>query len=84
MGLDYAFPGLTNGVLFTVLIIVEVFSGAVESVLVEEKGSADYPVRMFVQALVSWGISRVWLYTGQEASIVALAQAVVAARTPRR
>ena len=80
VGLDYSFPGLPRGALLTVLIVVEVFSGACESILVAEKGAADLPVRMVVQALVSLGICRVLLYTDQEASIVALAQAVAAAR----
>ena len=37
VGLDYLFPSFGEGVMLTVLIAVEIFSGAVEAILVQRR-----------------------------------------------
>ena len=78
VGLDYAFPSFGSGVMLTVLLVTEIFSGAVESIMVAEKGPTEYPVRTIIRVLRLWGIGRVMLWSDQEPAIKALASAVQA------
>ena len=57
VGLDYCFPALKNHDPLTVLVITEIYSGAVEAVLVDAKGAADFPVKVVIQAMEAWGCS---------------------------
>ena len=81
VGIDYCFPALAGQEPLTILIITEIYSGAAESVLVDAKGVADFPVRCVVQAMEAWGLQRCGIFSDQEPSILALAVAVKAART---
>eukprot|EP00974_Lingulodinium_polyedra_P091824 8899770-Lingulodinium_polyedra.AAC.1 len=58
-----------------VLIITEIYTGAVESLLVPDKGPTDYAVRCIVKVLAVWGLTRVALLSDQEPAIVALGAA---------
>ena len=71
VGLDYAFPSFGSGVMLTVLIVTEIFSGAVESILVTEKGPTEYPVKSIVRLIHVWGIDKVTLWSDQEPAIKA-------------
>ena len=64
-----------------VLVITEIYTGAVEAVLVPDKGPIDYAVKCVVKAIAAWGFARVALASDQEPAIIALANAVQAART---
>ncbi len=61
------------------LVVVEIYSGTVESILVDAKGVADFPVRCVVQAMEGWGLQRAGLLSDQEPAVLALATAVKAA-----
>ena len=80
VGLDYCFPSLAEAILI-VLVITEIYTGAVEAVLVPDKGPIDYAVKCVVKAIAAWGFARVALASDQEPAIIALANAVQAART---
>ena len=76
IGLDYCFPTLKDHEPLTVLVIAEIYSGAVESVLVDAKGVADFPVKVVIQAMEAWGLKRAGIFSDQEAVVMALAAAV--------
>ena len=80
VGLDYCFPSFASGAMITVLIITEVFSGAVEAVMVSEKGPSEFPVRSVIRQLRVWGLARVALWSDQEPAIKALVAAIQTAR----
>ncbi len=80
VGLDYCFPALRDHGHVTVLVITEIYSGAVEAVLVDAKGVADFPVRCNAQAMEAWALQRAGIFSDQEATVMALASAVKAAR----
>ena len=79
--MDYCFPGLGGGTVpLSILVITEFFSGALEAILVEEKGPASYPVKCAIQVLAAWGLTRVLIYSDQEPAILALIAAIQALR----
>ena len=80
VGLDYCFPSFGHGVMLTALVVVEIFSGAVETVMVTDKGPAEYVVRTVVRQLRVWGLNRVALWSDQEPAITSLVAAIQAAR----
>ncbi len=76
VGLDYCFLALRDHDPLTVLVTTEIYSGAVEAVLVDAKGVADFPVRCVVQAMEAWDRQRAGIFSDQEAAVMALAAAV--------
>ena len=79
-GLDYCFPALKDYDPLMVPVTTEIYSGAVEAILVDAKGVADFPVKVVSQAMDAWGLPRAGVFTDQEAAAQALASAVKAAR----
>ncbi len=77
---DYCFPALKDHDPLTVLVTTEIFSGAVEAVLVAAKGVADFPVQVVIQAREAWRLQRAGIFSDQEAAVQAVASAVKAAR----
>ena len=80
VGLDYCLPALKDHEPLTVLVITEIYSGAVEAVLVDAKGAADFPVKVVIQAMEAWGLQRAGIFSDQEPAVQSLASAVKAAR----
>ena len=80
VGFDYCFPLLKDHDPLTVLVTTEIYSGAVEAILVDAKDVADFPVKVVIQAMDAWGLQRAGIFTDQEAAAQALASAVKAAR----
>ena len=50
VGIDYCFPALTGHDPLTILTVAEIYSGAAETVMVDAKGVADFPVKRGAQA----------------------------------
>jgi hypothetical protein len=79
--MDYMFlPEAGRLDMLTALVVKDTSSGAVVSISVEEKGPAEYPVKVTTRALDTWGYARIVLRTDGEPAITALARAIKESR----
>ena len=63
VGLNYCFPVLRDHDPLSVRVTTEIYSGAVEAVLVDAKGVADFPVKVVIQAMEAWELQRAGIFT---------------------